>query len=160
MGCVRTGVLVGFQPLVERPGGIGVPAGGAVLGLPLVQVLARCPEGDAGVVAGAAAHHLGAGVAHEGVAVFLRFHRVVPVVAGFEQLHPAVQLQDFGQVAVIRAGLHEGHGHVRILAQPGGDGGTRGSAADDDVVEPALGERPRCCRSASSSPCRGQQTSR
>ena len=39
VGCVRAGVLVGFQPLVQRPGGVGVPAGGAVLGLPFVQVL-------------------------------------------------------------------------------------------------------------------------
>ena len=68
------------------------------------------PEGDAGVVRGAAAQHLGAGVAHEGVAVLLRFDRVVPVVAGLQQLHPAVQLQHLGHAAVVRAGLHQGHG--------------------------------------------------
>ena len=132
---VGAGVLVGFQPLVQRPGCLSVPAGGAVLGLPLVQVLARGPEGDAGVVAGAAAHDLGTGVAHEGVAVLLRLDRVVPVVAGLQQLHPAVQLQYLGHAAVVRAGLHQRHGHGRVLAEPGGDCGPGGSAADDDVVE-------------------------
>ena len=131
---VRPRVLVGLQLFVQPEGGLGVPAGGPVLRLPFVQVLARRPEGNARVVAGAAAHHLGAGVAHERVAVLLLLDRVVPVVTGFEQFHPAVQLQDLVDSPVIGPGFDQGHLQGGILAESRGDRGARGSTADDDVV--------------------------
>jgi hypothetical protein len=131
---VRLRILVRLQPLVQRVGAVGVPAGGAVLVRPAVEVLARRPERDARVVARAAAEHLGARVPHGRVAVLLRLDRVVPVVAGLEQLHPPVEAEDHVEVPVVRAGLDEGHLHVGVLAEAGGDRGARGSPADDHVV--------------------------
>src|SRR5690606_41084516 len=51
---VVTGGVVGLQALVQREDVLGSPAG-ATDRLPLVEVLGGSPEGDAGVVRGAAA---------------------------------------------------------------------------------------------------------
>ena len=124
---------VGLQLLDQGQDILRGPVIGAQL-LPNLQVLCRGVEGNAGVVGGAATEHLGAGVAHERVAVFLLLDRVIPVQAGLEKFGPALQGQDLIKVAVVRAGLEEGNGDVRVLGQAGGDSGTGGTATDDDVI--------------------------
>ncbi len=105
---------------------------------PLVERLGGRQERDARVVRRAAAEHLGPGVAHERVAALLRFDRVVPVVAGVEQVHPVRQHQDGVVADVGRARLDQADGHVGILGQPRGEHAPGGAATGDDVVEVAV----------------------
>ena len=135
MAVVVAGQLIVLELLVQAEGVLRTPSGRAVLLFPLVEILTRSPEGDARVVGGAAAEHLGAGMAHVRVAVLLLFDRVVPVVAGFEELHPAVELKDDVLVRVGRAGLEESDGDLGVLAQSGCDRCAGGAAADDDVIK-------------------------
>src|SRR5690606_42076254 len=81
---VFSAVGVVLQPAEQRVGVGRLPAGRTVLHRPLVEVLARGPERDAGVVRRAAAEHAGAGMTHERVAVLLLLDRVVPVIAGLQ----------------------------------------------------------------------------
>src|SRR5690606_5631205 len=116
-------------------GALRLPARGPVFVRPLVEVLAWCPESNTGVVRRASPQHLRPRVSHQRVAVLLRFNRVVPVVTGFEQLHPAVKLQTPLEVCVARTCLDEADGARGLLTQAGGDGGAGRSATDHDVVE-------------------------
>lgn len=81
-----------------------------------------------------APQHLGTRVAHEGVAPLLRLDGVVPVQPGLQQLGPAPQLEHLGVVEVRGAGLQERDLHGRVLAEAGGDHGSGGAPAHDDVV--------------------------
>ena len=131
---VVAGGIVGLQALDERPALVRAPARVAHRG-PLVEILARRPEGDARVVRRAPAQHLGAGVAQERVALLLGLDEVVPVVARVQEVHPVLEAQDRVVVDVRRACLDEADPHVRILRQPRRDDAPGGPAAGDDVVE-------------------------
>ena len=128
------GPVVGLQALDQRPA-VGRAPALAAHRRPLVEVLLRRPERDAGVVRRAPAEHLRARVAHEAVASGLRLDRVIPVVARVEQVHPVLEAQDPRVVDVRRARLQKAYGDVRILGQPGRDHTARGSAAGDHIVE-------------------------
>ena len=136
---VVAGRVVGLQALDERPALLRAPALAAHR-RPLVEVLARRPEGDARVVRRAPAEHLGASVAQEAVALLLGLDQVVPVVAGVQQVHPVLEAQDRGVVDVGRAGLEQADRHVGVLGQPRRDHAAGGPAAGDDVVELPLGD--------------------
>ena len=132
---VRLGILVRLEALVQRVHGVRIPALGAVLVRPRVQILPRCPEGDAGVVRRAAAQDLRAGVPHEGVAALLRLDRVVPVIPGLQERGPRLQVQDSGVADVGGAGLQQADRDGGVLAQARGDRRSGAATADHDVVE-------------------------
>ena len=131
---VIAGAVVGLQPLDQRPAVRRAPALAAHR-RPLVEVLLGRPERDAGVVRRAAAEHLRAGVAQEAVALLLRLDRIVPVVAGVEQVHPVLEAQDRAVVDVGGSRLQQAHGDVRVFGQPGGDDASCRAAAGDHIVE-------------------------
>src|SRR5699024_5262194 len=84
-------------------------------------------------------------MAHEGVAVFLLLDRVVPVESGLQQLHPPAQVQYDILTDVGGTGLEQSDPDGRVLAQPGSDGGSGRSAADDDIVEGVGGLHDHSC---------------
>ena len=158
--------VVGLQASQQRPALIGAPARAAQR-RPLVEVLPGGPERDAGVVRRASAQHLRPGVAQEGVPALLRLNRVVPVVSGAEQLHPAVEPQDDRVVHVGGSGLQQAHCHRRVLRQAGGQRAASGPTPDDDVVERGDGDRhgassglPARCVGSGSIRCRPRKPER
>src|SRR5579863_7478667 len=126
--------VVGLELRDQRPALGRAPALAAGRS-PLVEVLLRGPEGDAGVVRGAAAEDLGAGVAQERVALLLRLDQVIPVIARVEQEHPVLEAQDRRVVHIGRPGLDQADRDVWILAEAGRDDAARGPASGDYVVE-------------------------
>ncbi len=74
-------------------------------------------------------------VAHEAVPGGLLLDRVVPVIAGLEELHPAVELQHHVFVLVGGSRLQESDLHSGVLGESGSYCRTGGAAAHDHVVE-------------------------
>lgn len=134
---VPVGVVDG-DDVVAQPGEVGihgcrVPAVGAGL-RPLVPVGGQGLEGDEGVVRGAAAQHPRTAVADVRVAPGLLGGGVVVVELTAEQAHPSAQGEDVVAADVAGAALDDGDADVRVFGQPGGDDGSGGATADDDVV--------------------------
>ena len=65
----------------------------------------------------------------------LRLDRVVPVVAGVQQVHPLRQHQDVVVADIGRPRLEQAHRDVGILRQPRGQRAAGGAAAGDHIVE-------------------------
>ena len=78
----------------------------------------------------------------------LRLDRVVPVVAGVQQVHPLRQHQDVVVADIGRPGLEQAHRDVRVLRQPRGQRAARGAAAGDHIVECAGVRAIHACSSA------------
>ncbi len=131
---MRARCVVGLDLRVEAVQLRRTPSGASEVALPRVEVLARSPEGDAAVVRTAPAEDLRPGVAHEIVAVLLRFDGIVPVVTGFEEFHPPVEPEDRVVADIGRTRLQQAHRDRGVLGQPRRHHGTPGAAADDHVV--------------------------